>query len=100
MTATEYFRRQCFISAEPDDTLLYQVVDYLGEDNILFGTDFPHPDAQYPNAVRTFLDMPKLSRDTLQKALWDNALRFYGFDAETLPVSNGPVTGDSIKTND
>jgi len=75
------------------------VVDYLGDDNILFGTDFPHPDAQYPHALSTFLDMPKLSRGSLQKALWDNALRFYGFDAATLPVSNGPAWGDAAKVH-
>jgi uncharacterized protein len=84
---SEYFRRQCFISAEPDDELLYQVVDYLGEDNILFATDFPHPDAKYPHAVTEFLDMPKLSASTLRKILWDNAIRFYGFNPETLPAS-------------
>ncbi|HLS99029.1 MAG TPA: amidohydrolase family protein [Porticoccaceae bacterium] len=99
LAASDYFRRQCFISAEPDDILLYQVVDYLGDDNILFGTDFPHPDAQYPHALSTFLDMPKLSRGSLQKALWDNALRFYGFDAATLPVSNGPAWGDAAKVH-
>ena len=97
MAVSDYFRRQCFISAEPDDTLRYEVVDYLGDDNILFGTDFPHPDAQYPHAVSTFLEMPKLSEATLKKALWDNAVRFYGFDAATLPVSSGNRGGASTK---
>ena len=82
---SEYFRRQCFISAEADDVLLYQVVDYLGEDNIVFATDFPHPDAKYPNAVSNFLDMPKVSATTKNKILWNNAIQFYGFDAASLP---------------
>jgi predicted TIM-barrel fold metal-dependent hydrolase len=41
---SEYFRRQCFVSAEPDEAMVAEYVRQLGEDRVLFGTDFPHLD--------------------------------------------------------
>ena len=75
---TEYFARNCFISCDPDEDLLWTVVETIGDDNVLFATDFPHPDAKWPHAVDTFLDLPRVSRDSKAKILWDNAARFYG----------------------
>ena len=82
LTPTEYFKRQCFISCEPDEDLVRHVIDVVGDDNILFATDFPHPDAMYPNAVKRFLEIPKVSQESKRKILWDNAVRFYKFDKE------------------
>ena len=75
---SEYFRRNCFISCDPDEDLVWTVVETIGDDNVVFATDFPHPDAKYPHAVDTFLAMPKLSEDSKSKILWDNPKRFYG----------------------
>jgi predicted TIM-barrel fold metal-dependent hydrolase len=75
---SEYFTRQCFISCDPDDELLYQVVDAVGDGNVIFATDFPHPDAKYPNALASFLQLPRVTEDSKRRILWDNALRFYG----------------------
>ena len=44
----------------------------------MFATDFPHPDAKYPNTVKSFMGLPKLTIDSQRKILWDNALAFYG----------------------
>jgi uncharacterized protein len=81
-TPSEYFKRQCFISCDPDEDLLYQVVEAVGGQNVIFATDFPHPDAKYPNAVKSFLGLPKVSDDIKRQILWDNAIRFYGFDLD------------------
>jgi len=87
---SEYFKRQCFISTEPDEKLVRQVVDTVGDDNILFATDFPHPDSAYPHAVDTFLGLPDLSEETQRKILFDNAIRFYALDEDTLEASPSP----------
>jgi predicted TIM-barrel fold metal-dependent hydrolase len=81
----EYFRRNCFITCEADEALLYQVVEVVGDDNLLFATDYPHPDAKYPGAVDTFLTLARVSDESKRKILWDNPLRFYGFDEASLP---------------
>lgn len=84
---SEYFLRQCYVAAEPDETLLYQVIDVLGDRNVVFATDFPHPDAKYPEAVKRFMDLPRVDTETKHTIMWDNALRLYGFDEATLPLS-------------
>jgi uncharacterized protein len=84
---TEYFRRNCYISSDPDEDLLWMVVEALGDDNVLFATDFPHPDAKYPYAVDSFLGLPRVSAGSKAKILWDNAQRFYGELAAVTPSS-------------
>ena len=84
---SEYFKRQCFISVESDEALVGDVVNAVGDDNILFSTDFPHPDSAYPHAVDTFLGLPGLTDESRGKILFDNALRYYALDASTLKTA-------------
>ena len=51
MPPSEYFRRQCFVSADADEAMLEQVIAVLGDERIVFSTDYPHPDSKYPHAV-------------------------------------------------
>jgi uncharacterized protein len=39
-----YVRRQCWISADPDERGLPPVIDYVGADRFLWATDYPHSD--------------------------------------------------------
>jgi predicted TIM-barrel fold metal-dependent hydrolase len=49
----------------------------VGVANIVFSTDFPHPDCKYPGAVARFLELPQ--PDAAKRAiLWDNCARYYG----------------------
>ncbi|MGH7894477.1 MAG: amidohydrolase family protein, partial [Candidatus Binatia bacterium] len=41
---SEVFRRQCFISGDPDETAAPLVMRHVGVDRFLWATDFPHPD--------------------------------------------------------
>ena len=81
------FRENCWITTECDEHLAYHVVEELGDDRILFETDFPHPDSKYPKAVQTFLDQPRLSDESKRKILWDNAVDFYRFPETHMPTS-------------
>ena len=78
--------------------LLYQVVDALGADNVVFATDFPHPDAKYPEAVQRFLDLPRVGIDDKRRIMWDNAVRLYGFDAASLPTVSSPSAAGAEQT--
>lgn len=71
-----YFSRQCFVSVECEERFVKQVVEFIGDGNILFSNDWPHLDSKYPHATRTFLELP-LSRESQRKILWDNCCRFY-----------------------
>jgi uncharacterized protein len=78
MKPSEYFRRQCFISIEPSEPYLSQIIQYIGDDNLLYGSDYPHIDHN-PEGINAVVGLQeRLSRKTLQKILWDNPMRFYG----------------------
>ena len=76
-SATEIFRRQCFISGDPDETAAPHVIDHVGADCFMWATDYPHPD--HPH---TWVDDLTRYADTLQastraKVLGDNVRRIY-----------------------
>jgi uncharacterized protein len=75
---SEYFRRQCFVAIEPDEPYLPALIEHIGADNLLFGTDFPHLDHDDDIVHRALLLERVLPAGTLQKVLWDNPARFYG----------------------
>ncbi len=75
---SEYFKRQCYISVEADETPGTFALEWLGDENIVFSTDYPHTDTRYPHALDTFLEMP-FSKENFKRILWDNCTRLYGF---------------------
>jgi predicted TIM-barrel fold metal-dependent hydrolase len=78
MKPSDYFRRQCFIAIEPSEPYLENIIDYIGSDNLLFGSDYPHIDHK-PNIVDEVVGLQeRLSKQTMQKILWDNPMSFYG----------------------
>lgn len=43
-SATELFRRQCFISGDPDETAAPHIIRHVGAQCFMWATDYPHPD--------------------------------------------------------
>ena len=78
---SEYFKERCFVSVEPDGEHLQQVVETVGDDNIVISSDYPHDDSSYPFAMDTFLAYDKVADDTKKKILWDNCARLYNLAA-------------------
>ncbi|XXY17194.1 amidohydrolase family protein [Sorangium sp. So ce216] len=75
---SEYFRRQCFVSIEPGEPYVRALIDLIGDDNLMFGSDYPHMD-HTPAALAELLETnASLPRETLRKIFWDNPCRFYG----------------------
>ena len=78
---SEYFKRQCVISAEPDESLTGPVVEHLGADYVVWASDYPHLDASF-QVVRTIRErLAGLPDESQRKVLGANALRFYGLTA-------------------
>ncbi len=73
---SEIFRRQCFISFEPVEGTLKYLADYLGSENILWATDYPHADG-FPDAANLIKRMG-LPPQTLANVLAGGAKRYYG----------------------
>jgi predicted TIM-barrel fold metal-dependent hydrolase len=57
-----------------------RLIDLLGEDTIMWGSDFPHPDGVWPDSQafieRELVDVPEATRS---KLVCGNAVRLYGF---------------------
>jgi predicted TIM-barrel fold metal-dependent hydrolase len=73
-----YFRDRCFVGFEPDEPYLPEVIPRVGAGSLLFGTDFPHPDADADAVARAVALRGTISDAVLQQLLADNAARFYG----------------------
>lgn len=73
---SEYFKRQCLISVEPDENPAMHTIAEFGADQLVYSTDYPHGDSRYPKATKSFLELP-ISDDDRRKILWDNCARFY-----------------------
>jgi uncharacterized protein len=43
-TPSYYFRRQCYISADPDERTIHAMMEVVGEDKFFWASDYPHPD--------------------------------------------------------
>jgi predicted TIM-barrel fold metal-dependent hydrolase len=74
---SEYFARQCVISSDPEDRLAGWAVAHVGADHVMWASDFPHPDAAFPDAVDEFVADGGLDGDALETVLWDTPLGFY-----------------------
>jgi len=80
LSPSEYFARQCVISSDPEDALASFAIRSVGADHVVWASDFPHPDAHFPDAVDVFLASTRadgLTDDDLQRVLWDTPARFY-----------------------
>lgn len=77
LSPQEYFRRQCYVSIDADEIPGALVIDSIGEDRVVFSSDYPHLDSKFPNAVELFLSMPGMSEETKRRILWDNCKALY-----------------------
>jgi predicted TIM-barrel fold metal-dependent hydrolase len=75
---SECFRRQCFISGDPDETAAPHMIDHVGADCFMWATDYPHPDhpGSWVRALERFVE--PLSTSTRAKVLGENVSRIYG----------------------
>ena len=81
MKPSEYWKRQCYATYQTDPVGV-RLIDLLGEDNVMWGNDFPHPDGIWPDS-KEFLDreLGPLPEKVRRKIVCDNAAKLYGFGA-------------------
>ena len=83
MKPSEYFRRQCYVTFEPSEPYIERIIEYIGADNLLFGSDYPHIHWKIDSGSSESLDISGIFEEripsaTIHKILWDNPARFYG----------------------
>jgi predicted TIM-barrel fold metal-dependent hydrolase len=82
---SEYFRRQCVVSADPDETVLAPIIQAVGAEFFVWASDYPHVDANFGVVAEIRSRLAPLPADDRDKVLGLNALRFYGLAAPALP---------------
>ncbi|MBI3079395.1 MAG: amidohydrolase [Deltaproteobacteria bacterium] len=70
---------RCYWSPEVDEQELPHVIEVMGEDCLLFASDYPHGDSRWPDTVSTIMGRKDISESAKAKILGTNPQRFYGF---------------------
>ncbi|MCA9501681.1 MAG: amidohydrolase [Spirochaetaceae bacterium] len=98
---SEYWREHCAITATFASRGEIELRHAIGLDNLLWGSDFPHPEGTWPitpTCLRhAFHDVPA---DESARMLGLNALRLYDFDEKALRTHAdqiGPLATDVIQ---
>jgi predicted TIM-barrel fold metal-dependent hydrolase len=68
----------CFVSCEPDEDGLAHTTEVIGTERIVFASDYPHGDCDFPHSVVKFRRRTDISEEIKGRILWDNAARLYG----------------------
>ena len=76
----ESYKDRIYTTCEAGERLLPQVIDYLGEDNILISEDMPHLEAR-EGSGEDLGERTDIAADQRRKILYDNPARFYGITA-------------------
>ena len=77
---SEYFRSNLYATFwfENNRNKLPDLIEAVGEDNILFETDFPHPTCMFPDPLGTVADkMATLPEGARRKIMGENARKLY-----------------------
>ncbi len=79
MKPSDYWHRQCFATYQSDRVGI-KLLDELGEDRVMWGSDFPHPDGIWPDSQEFIArELGHLAAATRRKVTCENAARLYGF---------------------
>jgi len=78
---SEYMTRgNWFYATEPEESTLPYVIERIGNDKILFASDYPHWDGMFPYVVSTIRGREDISEDSKRRILGENATRLYGWE--------------------
>jgi predicted TIM-barrel fold metal-dependent hydrolase len=77
MKPSDYFKRQGFVTYQQDQ-YLEPIIPLIGEDNIIWGADYPHPDCIWPDSRRHIEEnLGKMPDRIRQKITRDNVVKLY-----------------------
>ena len=75
---SHYYKKHvysCFFK----DTVGIDLLDRIGEDNVLFETDYPHQDGTFPNTLAIAEELfGHLEQETIDKIARNNAMKLFG----------------------
>jgi predicted TIM-barrel fold metal-dependent hydrolase len=81
MLPSEYFRRQCWISFDPDESMLAFTAQspLCGAERVIWASDYPHPDAKFPGVTAELRDaLTPLTLEAQRTVAFRSAQALYG----------------------
>jgi len=74
---SDYFKRQGYVTYQQDQ-YMEPIIPLIGEDNIIWGADYPHPDCLWPDS-RKFIEknLGMLSESVRRKITSENVIKLY-----------------------
>ncbi len=81
MSPADYFRRNCAVGASCMPRQDAEMRHQMGMKQIMWGSDYPHPEGTWPNTVPQMVETFKgLPEDDVAAMLGGNAMEFYNLD--------------------
>jgi uncharacterized protein len=78
MKPSDYWKRQCKATFQ-FDPIGAKLIEDLGEETLMWGSDYPHTDGVWPESSRYITEQFREVRpETVRKITCDNAAKFYG----------------------
>ena len=78
MSPKDLFSRQVLVTFERD-ALGVKLLPEIGEDNVMWASDYPHLDSTWPNSAAFVEDtFSGLGAPIRERVLWRNAAELYG----------------------
>ena len=75
---SDIFKRQCWIAFDPGERALPNIAEYIGSDRVLYASDYPHPDGQWPHTIKVIEEqIGHLSSENKTRVLRSNAERLF-----------------------
>jgi predicted TIM-barrel fold metal-dependent hydrolase len=75
----EYLERgQIYVSCEPEEAAVPFAVEELGSHFIMFASDYPHWDSDFPKATKPLRERTDVTPEVKARILGENARVFYG----------------------
>jgi len=72
---------RAYFSCEPEEKTIPYVLGWVGEDHIIYASDYPHWDSEWPHTVDELMGREDIEPRVKAKILGQNALRFYDLKA-------------------
>ena len=80
--ASEYFERNIWIAADPDERLLPYMVELLGDHKFFIGSDYPHAEGFTDPVAKARNALHPLPEVSVKKILGENAVKFFGLSTK------------------
>ena len=87
MKPSEVFQRQVYGTFQQSPTAM-RLTEFWGPENLLWASDYPHPDSIWPHSVKTIGEtMGHMKPAMVRKIVGGNAAKLYGLDLSQATVT-------------